>query len=151
MDRALGQPLVAKTCYGHLGGKLGDMLFQRLVEMGWFAPGSRSASIYNITPKGCQELSKLGVDISRLPAARVAAKMAGPRAISEKAVKASTDKSSTEWYAILDEWDAKNKGHTLTAKYLEQHFGLSGWWAQSLTVRYEWERGLRTKVHRDEA
>ncbi|MCH7760228.1 hypothetical protein IIA15_02345 [candidate division TA06 bacterium] len=37
----------------------------------------------------------------------------------------------------------KEKGHTLTARYLGEKYGLSGWWAQAVTIRYEWERGLR--------
>ncbi len=76
-------------------------------------------------------------------------RVSGPRAISDEAVKAKTGKSSTEWYSILDAWGATQKGHTLTAKYLAERHGVSPWWAQTVTVRYEWERGLRTEVHRD--
>lgn len=77
-------------------------------------------------------------------------KKAGFRAISDEVVKTRTGKSSQEWYSILDRWGMKEKGHTLTAKHLEDKYGLSPWWAQCITIRYEWERGLRTKAHRDE-
>jgi hypothetical protein len=74
----------------------------------------------------------------------VAKRATGPRGFSDETVRAKTGKSSQDWYAILDEWGAKEKGHTATAKYLRDELGVSPWWAQSLTVRYEYERGLRT-------
>lgn len=79
----------------------------------------------------------------------MAEKKAGFREIGDEVVKARTGKSSEEWYLILDEWGMKEKGHTLTAKHLGEKYGLSDLWAQCITIRYEWERGLRTKVHKD--
>ncbi len=38
---------------------------------------------------------------------------------------------------------AKAKGHILAARFLLQEHGLSSWWAQAVTIRYEYERGLR--------
>jgi hypothetical protein len=76
-------------------------------------------------------------------------KKQGFAVIRDEVVKARTGKSSNEWYLILDRWGMKEKGHTLTAKHLSEKYGLSGWWAQCVTIRYEWARGLRTKVHRD--
>ena len=70
--------------------------------------------------------------------------------IRDPVVQARTGRPSQEWYAVLDRWGMKEKGHTLTAKHLQQAYGLSPWWAQVVTIRYEWERGLRTQVHRDE-
>ena len=76
-------------------------------------------------------------------------KEAGFRNISDESVQAKTGKSSQEWYTILDKWGMKQKGHTLAAKHLQTQYRLSPWWAQCVTIRYEWERGLRTTVHRD--
>jgi len=70
-------------------------------------------------------------------------KKLGFRRISEKAVKAKTGKVWGEWFTILDTWGAKEKDHTQSAKHLRQHYGLSQWWAQAVTIRYEWERGIR--------
>ncbi|MEX1158746.1 MAG: YdeI/OmpD-associated family protein [Thermomicrobiales bacterium] len=70
-------------------------------------------------------------------------KRAGPLAIGDETVIEKTGKSPDEWHAILDAWDAPSKGHPAIARYLEQDHGLSGWWAQSVTVRYEYARGLR--------
>lgn len=65
------------------------------------------------------------------------------RRISEEAVKAKTGKVWGEWFTILDTWNAKEKGHTQSVKHLREHYRLSPWWAQAVTIRYEWERGLR--------
>ena len=66
--------------------------------------------------------------------------------ISDTAVRAKTGKGWEEWFAILDEWDAKEKGHTASAKHLRDELGVSPWWAQAVTVRYEYARGLRESV-----
>jgi len=68
---------------------------------------------------------------------------AGPQGISDETVIAKTGKSTDEWHAILDDWAAPSKGHPAIARYLEHEHGLSGWWAQTVTVRYEYARGLR--------
>ena len=49
-----------------------------------------------------------------------------------------------EWYALLDAWGAAEQGHTKTAKYLCDEHGVSPWWAQVVTIRHEYERGLRS-------
>ena len=73
----------------------------------------------------------------------MAEKRTGSRAISDETVRAKTGKGWDEWFSILDTWGMQEQGHTLTAKHLRENHGLSGWWAQTVTVRYEWERGLR--------
>ena len=67
----------------------------------------------------------------------------GPRGISEQSVREKTGKGWDEWYAILDGWDAAEKGHTATARYLREEHNVRPWWAQAVTVRYEWERGIK--------
>lgn len=51
-----------KACYGHLGGILGNRLFERLIELKWFEKGEDDRE-YTITPKGENEFKKIGVDI----------------------------------------------------------------------------------------
>ena len=68
---------------------------------------------------------------------------AGFRRLSEESVRGHTGKGWAEWLAILDAWEMRAHGHKLTAKHLEQTYGLTGWWAQAVTIRYEYERGLR--------
>ncbi len=68
----------------------------------------------------------------------------GPRGFSDEVILEKTGKSSAEWYAILDACGAAEKGHTKTAEYLREEYHVGDWWAQAVTVRYEYERGLRT-------
>ena len=63
--------------------------------------------------------------------------------ISDDAVRAKTDRAWRDWFGILDKFGLKEKGHTQSAKHLRDKYGLSAWWAQAVTIRYEWERGLR--------
>lgn len=57
------RPLVA-PCYDHLGGRLGERLADRLVELGWvtFEPTP------GVTPLGWSGLSALGLDLRPLMA-----------------------------------------------------------------------------------
>ena len=63
MNASFGKKLQGKSCYGHLGGTLGGRLFQRLIELGWFIRQEGTATVYDITDLGKQEMEKLGVDI----------------------------------------------------------------------------------------
>ena len=67
----------------------------------------------------------------------------GFRRIGDDAVRAKTGKCWEEWFAILDDCWARRYGHTACAKYLRDEHGLAPWWAQAVTIRYEWERRLR--------
>ena len=63
--------------------------------------------------------------------------------ISDESVREKTGKGWEEWHSILDEWDVKKHGHTLTAKHLSEDLGVSPWWAQAITNHYERTRGLK--------
>ncbi len=54
-------------------------------------------------------------------------KKTGFRKISDESVCQKTGKGWEEWYRILDEWDMKEKGHTITAKHLRECYGISLW------------------------
>jgi hypothetical protein len=66
--------------------------------------------------------------------------------ISNEAVQNATGKVWKEWFSILDREHSTSKSHKEIASWLSEHFDISGWWAQMVTVQYERERGLR-KVH----
>ncbi|MBI4296593.1 MAG: hypothetical protein HY667_05710 [Chloroflexi bacterium] len=70
-------------------------------------------------------------------------RITGTRKFSDETVRRRTGKDWAEWFLVLDDFGRKQKGHKAAAKYLEERYGLDGWWAQMVTVRYEWERGLR--------
>lgn len=61
--------------------------------------------------------------------------------ISEDKVKMRTGRNWREWFIILDKWEAGDKGHKATARYLGEKYHLSGWWSQVVTIRYEKEKG----------
>jgi hypothetical protein len=63
--------------------------------------------------------------------------------IKDETVRAKTGKGWDEWYKILDAYDVKKNGHTATAKFLQKEHNVSAWYAQSITVGYEYARGLR--------
>jgi hypothetical protein len=64
--------------------------------------------------------------------------------ISDEKVKEKTGKSWKQWSKILDGLDVKSNGHRHATTTLNQKHKLSPWWSQAVTIRYEWERGLRT-------
>lgn len=55
--------LKGRKCFGHLGGTLGERLFDKLVELEWFRKEEGTSTVYSVTEKGFEELQKLGVDI----------------------------------------------------------------------------------------
>lgn len=55
--------LKGRKCYGHLGGKLGERLFVRLVEMEWLKQEEGRSTVYEITEKGREKFEKLGVKL----------------------------------------------------------------------------------------
>lgn len=69
--------------------------------------------------------------------------MSDERSISDVAVTKATGHGWGYWLAQLDRWGAAAKGHPATARHLMERHGLSAWWAQTVTVRHEKERGLR--------
>ncbi|MEV8307918.1 hypothetical protein AB0P36_11275 [Streptomyces flavidovirens] len=63
--------------------------------------------------------------------------------LSADALKASTGRDWDAWFALLDAWGAIGRGHTELARHLTEDLAVDGWYAQSITVGYEQERGLR--------
>jgi uncharacterized protein YndB with AHSA1/START domain len=65
------------------------------------------------------------------------------RLTSEEAVRSGTGRGWDDWIAALDGWGAAERKHSEIATWLSDEHGLGGWWAQTITVTYERERGLR--------
>jgi hypothetical protein len=55
--------LRGRKCYGHLGGKLGERLLDRLVELEWLRLEEGKSTVYEITEKGYAEFNRLGVKL----------------------------------------------------------------------------------------
>jgi DNA-binding transcriptional ArsR family regulator len=54
----------ARSCYGHLAGKLGVQLCTHFAERGWVIADDHAPHDYQITPTGIAELNRLGVAIA---------------------------------------------------------------------------------------
>ncbi|WP_434511335.1 hypothetical protein [Desulfitobacterium sp. AusDCA] len=57
--------LKAKSCYGHLGGTLGNRLFERLLELNWFEREEDTTTVYRLTETGKEEFARLGVNFMK--------------------------------------------------------------------------------------
>ncbi|MEN6462605.1 MAG: hypothetical protein ABFC94_14715 [Syntrophomonas sp.] len=65
MDDHSPKILKAKSCYGHLGGTLGNRLFERLLELNWFEREQDTSTMYRLTETGKEEFTRLGVDFMK--------------------------------------------------------------------------------------
>lgn len=65
------------------------------------------------------------------------------QAIKDATIQEKTGRPWAEWLSVLDEFGVEKAGHKAAARYLREDHDQSAWWAQTLTVRYEQERGLR--------
>jgi uncharacterized protein YndB with AHSA1/START domain len=65
------------------------------------------------------------------------------RSISDAAVKMATGKDRAQWFALLDRAGARKMNHKEIAQWLFENYLKKGWWAQMVTVEYEYARGKR--------
>lgn len=63
MNMTERKTLKAKSCYGHLGGTLGNRFFESMLEQKWFEREEDKATVYTLTKTGEQALLRLGVNI----------------------------------------------------------------------------------------
>ena len=64
--------------------------------------------------------------------------------MSDDAVRAKTQRSWSQWVALLDEAEAYEQSHRDIARHVGNSYPeIGGWWAQTVTVGYERIRGLR--------
>ncbi|WP_114788843.1 hypothetical protein U0035_04440 [Niabella yanshanensis] len=59
----------AKSCYNHIGGKLGELLMEQFVVKGWIAKEVPADKHFYITEKGEREFARLGIDLSQIASA----------------------------------------------------------------------------------
>jgi len=65
--------------------------------------------------------------------------------MSEAAIRKGTGRTWDEWLRLLDDWGATGHTHTEIARHVNEVHGVDGWWSQSVTVGYEWARGMRQR------
>lgn len=63
--------------------------------------------------------------------------------VSEAAIEKATGQTWQAWFERLEEHGARDLAHKEIATWLVNEQKVAGWWAQSLTVRYEREIGRR--------
>ncbi|GAA1722415.1 hypothetical protein GCM10009809_17620 [Isoptericola hypogeus] len=68
--------------------------------------------------------------------------------IGDDAVAEATGRGRGEWFSLLDAAGASGWSHREIAAWLAAEHGVDGWWAQSVTVAYEQERGMRAPGQR---
>jgi hypothetical protein len=67
---------------------------------------------------------------------------------SDEKIKHAIGRDWDEWLKVLDRWGATSRSHTEIARYVNEEFGVDGWWSQTVTVGYERARGMRAKYQR---
>lgn len=90
---------------------------------------------------------KLAVEMPAAPEAepQMPSRVAEPL-VGDETVQRATGRDWDGWLRLLDGWGAQGRTHAEIARYLASEHGISGWWAQNVTVGYERMRGLRA-VH----
>ena len=73
---------------------------------------------------------------------------AAPPPVSDESVRKATGRGWAEWFAILDKAGAVAWKHPDIARWIAAEYGISGWWAQGVTVGFERARGLRAQHER---
>jgi hypothetical protein len=76
-------------------------------------------------------------------AARAVPSAAGRRVTSDRSVVEKTGHGLDHWFAVLDAFEARAKGHSDRAAHLSEAHGVPGWYCQMITVEYERARGHR--------
>jgi hypothetical protein len=61
----------------------------------------------------------------------------------DDAVVAATGRPAADWFALLDAVSAADWPHPRIAVWLSEEHGVTSWWSQNLTVRYEQAIGRR--------
>jgi uncharacterized protein YndB with AHSA1/START domain len=63
--------------------------------------------------------------------------------VTDDSVREHTGRDYAGWFALLDGWNGTARTHTGLAAWLGREQGVPAWWAQTVTVAYEQERGMR--------
>lgn len=64
MDNQDKPKLKARKCFGHMGGKIADRIFERMIALDWFQLEEGKSTVYVLTEKGYRELQNLGVNLN---------------------------------------------------------------------------------------
>jgi uncharacterized protein YndB with AHSA1/START domain len=65
--------------------------------------------------------------------------------LTDDAAKAATGKTLKQWYVLLDDFGAREKGRRNSVGHMIYDLKVPEWWATTLAVEYEKQRGERKK------
>jgi hypothetical protein len=104
-------------------------------------------------PEHAEVAEIAGVEQSAADAATSAAVQALPPRVAEPgmsdaAILRGTGKDWDTWFTLLDAWGGTARTHPEIARYVQETYGVDGWWAQGVTVGYERARGMRAMHER---
>lgn len=68
--------------------------------------------------------------------------------ISDQSLFKKTGKTWSEWFQILNDYDAKKLTHKKIVEYLHNNMGVEAWWAQGIALQYELFHGLRERYQK---
>jgi Domain of unknown function (DUF4287) len=107
------------------------------------SPKSRSKDLKRLTRSRMKKTGESHAAARAVLASKSKQSLAERAGMSDRAVSEKTGRSWDEWARLLDARGARSMIHRDIAAYLHEEHGVSGWWAQMLTVGYERIRGLR--------
>ncbi len=70
--------------------------------------------------------------------------------ISDEQLREATGRTRKQWFRALDKVGAQDWDHKRIARWLGAKRDVDSWWAQSVTVDYEYARGKRTEGKRSD-
>jgi predicted transcriptional regulator len=59
----INKEVKGRKCYDHLGGKLGAILLNNLLENNWIQLEDDKTTVYIVTEKGKNEFKKMGITL----------------------------------------------------------------------------------------
>ncbi|MGL5827842.1 MAG: hypothetical protein ACRCYU_24005 [Nocardioides sp.] len=63
--------------------------------------------------------------------------------MNDEAIRRGTGRGWNEWCDLIDAWPESIAGHAAVAAWIQREFGLTGWYAQGVTVGWERITGRR--------
>lgn len=107
-------------------------------------PGPRGARASAEAAGKPTAVATLPARTSRPSASRSEATGTAKGTVSDARTREKTGHGLDHWFDVLDRFGGVEKGHSALARHLHADHGVSGWYAQGITVAYERARGVRT-------
>jgi DNA-binding PadR family transcriptional regulator len=67
MSNGIQKIIPVKSCYSHIGGRLGNLLMEQFIEKEWIKKTESNERLYYITTQGKAAFTQMGIDLSLIP------------------------------------------------------------------------------------